>query len=287
LSIGIQDFDRAVQLAVHRIESYEHARKVFDEARELGFESISADLIYGLPMQTRSSFQKTLDLMVDLNPDRLAVFSYAHVPSLKRQQKGLEKHLPSESEKLQLFLDAIQRFTSAGYEHIGMDHFARSGDPLVAARNNGTLHRNFQGYTTHSETDLVGFGVSAISHVGHTFTQNFRDLSSYEDAVRSDRLPTFRGYVQSSDDIIRGAVIEECLCNETISKDSLEQHFGIVFDDYFKPELARLIQLECDGLIEGRSSRTIRVTRSGRIFSRAIAKVFDTFEAAPVASKAV
>ena len=134
------------------------------------------------------------------------------------------------------------------------------GDPLVAARNNGTLHRNFQGYTTHSETDLVGFGVSAISHVGHTFTQNFRDLSSYEDAIRSDRLPTFRGYVQSNDDIIRGAVIEECLCNETISKDTIEQQFGIVFDDYFKPELARLIQLECDGLIEGRTSRTIRVT---------------------------
>ena len=202
LSIGIQDFDKAVQLAVHRIEPYEHTRKLFDKARELGFESISADLIYGLPMQTRSSFRKTLDLMVDLRPDRVAVFSYAHVPSLKRQQKSLEKHLPPESEKLQFFVDAIQKFTSAGFEHIGMDHFARPGDPLVEARNNGTLHRNFQGYTTHSETDLVGFGVSAISHVGHTFTQNFRDLRSYEDAIRSDHLPEFRGYVQSIDDVI-------------------------------------------------------------------------------------
>jgi oxygen-independent coproporphyrinogen-3 oxidase len=287
LSIGIQDFDRAVQFAVHRIERFEHTRKLFDEARELGFEGISADLIYGLPMQTRSSFQKTLDLMVDLSPDRVAVFSYAHVPSLKRQQKSLEKHLPSESEKLQLFLDAIQKFTSAGYEHIGMDHFARPSDPLVKARNNGTLHRNFQGYTTHSETDLVGFGVSAISHVGNTFTQNFRDLSSYEDAIRSDRLPTFRGYVQSNDDIIRGTVIEECLCNETISKDIIERRFGIVFDDYFKAELARLIHLESDGLIEGRALRTIRVTPTGRVFSRAIAKIFDTFESAAVASKAV
>jgi oxygen-independent coproporphyrinogen-3 oxidase len=260
---------------------------LFDEARELGFESISADLIYGLPMQTRSSFRKTLDLMVDLHPDRVAVFSYAHVPSLKRQQKSLEKHLPSESEKLQLFVDAIRKFTSAGFEHIGMDHFARPGDPLVEARNNGTLHRNFQGYTTHSETDLVGFGVSAISHVGHTFSQNFRDLRSYEDAIRSDHLPTFRGYVQSNDDVIRGTVIEECLCNETISKNTIGQRFGIVFDDYFKPELERLIELECDGLIEGRASRTIRVTPSGRIFSRVIPKMFDAFESAAVASKAV
>lgn len=287
LSVGIQDFDLNVQLTVHRIQPYERTRKLFDEARALGFESINADLIYGLPKQTRPSFQKTLDLVLELRPDRLAVFSYAHVPALKHQQKSFEKHLPSESEKLQLFLDAIRRLTLAGYEHIGMDHFALPGDALVTARDNGTLHRNFQGYTTHVETDLLGFGVSAISHVGNTFTQNHRDLSAWEDEVGAGRLPVFRGYVQTKDDAIRSAVIEECLCNGRISKPKVETRFQIQFDDYFRPELMRLNELECDGLVEGRMSRTIRVTANGRIFVRAIARIFDAFQSASIASKAV
>jgi len=287
LSVGIQDFDWNVQLAVRRIQPYERTRELFEQARELGFESINADLIYGLPRQTRSSFQKTIDLILNLNPDRLAVFSYAHVPELKRQQRSFEKHLPGESEKLQLFLDAIQHLTSAGYEHIGMDHFARPGDALVAARDNGSLHRNFQGYTTHAETDLLGFGVSAISHVGRTFTQNHRELTSWEDEIGSGRLPAFRGYVQTMDDVIRAAVIEECLSNGTISKDAIETRFKIQFDAYFTTELMRLNELERDGLIEGRTSPTIRVTPSGRIFVRAVARVFDAFRTAAVASKAV
>jgi oxygen-independent coproporphyrinogen-3 oxidase len=287
VSMGIQDFDWNVQLAVRRIQPYEHTRELFEQARALGFESINADLIYGLPKQTKASFRKTLDLVVDLNPDRLAVFSYAHVPSIKRQQKSFEKYLPAESEKLQLFLDAIARLTSAGYEHIGLDHFARPGDPLVAARNDGTLHRNFQGYTTHAETDLLGFGVSAISHIGHTFTQNHRDLAAWEDEIDADRIPVFRGYVQTKDDLIRGSVIEGCLCNGRVSKDDIENRFTIGFDDYFRPELARLAELERDGLIEGRTSRTIRVTSTGRIFIRTIAQVFDAFQSAAVASKAV
>jgi oxygen-independent coproporphyrinogen-3 oxidase len=168
-----------------------------------------------------------------------------------------------------------------------MDHFARPEDALVAARNNGTLHRNFQGYTTHAETDLIGFGVSAISHVGNTFTQNYRELNEWEDEVGSGRLPVFRGYVQTQDDSIRGAVIEECLCNGHISKDAIEKRFEIDFDDYFRAELMRLNELERDGLVEGRQSRVIRVTSTGRIFVRAIAKVFDAFQSAAVASKAV
>ena len=287
LSMGIQDFDANVQLAIRRIQPYAHTRELFDNARALGFESINADLIYGLPKQTRSSTLKTLDLVLELDPDRLAVFSYAHVPVLKHQQRSFEKYLPSESEKLQLFVDAVRRLTAAGYEHIGMDHFARPSDGLVAARNNGSLHRNFQGYTTHGETDLLGFGVSAISHIGNTFTQNHRELRAWEDEVGAGRLPVFRGYVQTRDDAIRAAVIEDCLCNDRISKNEIERRFQINFDDYFLSELMRLHEYERDDLIEGRMSRMIRVRPAGRVFVRVIAKVFDAFQTAVVASKAV
>jgi oxygen-independent coproporphyrinogen III oxidase len=287
LSVGIQDFDNAVQLAVRRFQSYECTRDIFEQARVLGFESVNADLIYGLPKQTRSSFDKTLDLMLELNPDRVAVFSYAHVPSIKHQQKSFEKYLPSEREKLTIFMAAVARLISAGYEQIGMDHFARRSDPLVAASINGTLHRNFQGYTTHAETDLIGFGVSAISHVGGTFTQNVRDLCEYENAIDAARLPVFRGYVQSRDDVIRGAVIEECLCSGRISKEAVENRFGIQFDEYFGPELAHLKAMGHDGLITGAETHHITVTPVGRIFIRSIAKVFDAFQSAAVASKAV
>jgi oxygen-independent coproporphyrinogen-3 oxidase len=287
LSLGIQDFDWNVQLTVRRIQPFDLTREVFEQARSLGFESINADLIYGLPKQTRTSFQKTLDLVIGLNPDRLAVFSYAHVPSLKKQQKSFERFLPAEEEKLQLFVDAIERLTAAGYEHIGMDHFARPSDPLVAARDNGTLHRNFQGYTTHAETDLIGFGVTAISHVGHTFTQNHRELGAWEDEIDAGRVPVFRGYTQTRDDLLRGAVIEECLCSRRISKDVIEKKFDIEFDNFFRPELMRLEELERDGLIEDRTSRVIRVTSAGRIFVRAIARAFDAFQGASVASRAV
>jgi oxygen-independent coproporphyrinogen-3 oxidase len=287
VSMGIQDFDWNVQLTIRRIQPFEHTQALFEQARALGFESINADLIYGLPRQTRESFQRTLDLILELNPDRLAVFSYAHVPSIKKQQKSFEKFLPSEPEKLQLFVDAIERLTSVGYEHIGMDHFARPSDPLVAARDNGSLHRNFQGYTTHAETDLLGFGVSAISHIGHTFTQNQRELTAWQDEIGAGRTPVFRGYAQTRDDLIRGAVIEECLCNGRIWKDGIERKFNIDFDAFFRPELTRLHELELDGLIEDRTSRMIRVTPAGRIFVRTIANVFDAYQAASVASKAV
>ena len=287
LSVGIQDFDMNVQLAVRRIQSFERTRSLFEQARDLGFDSINADLIYGLPKQTRASFQKTLDLVLELSPDRLAVFSYAHVPALKKQQRSFEKFLPTEPEKLQLFVDAIERLTAAGYEHIGMDHFARPSDPLVAARDNGSLHRNFQGYTTHAETDLIGFGVSAIGHVGNTFTQNHRDLAAWEDEIDAGRVPVFRGYTQTKEDLIRGAVIEECLCSGRISKDEIERKFSIEFDGFFRPELEALAELERDGLIEDRTSRVIRVSPAGRIFIRAIARTFDAFQAAQVASKAV
>jgi oxygen-independent coproporphyrinogen-3 oxidase len=287
LSIGIQDFDADVQLAVRRFQPFDRTRELFATARELGFESINADLIYGLPKQTRASFNKTVDLLLTLKPDRIAAFSYAHVPSIKRQQRAFEKHLPSEMEKLQIFMDAIERLTSAGYCHIGMDHFARPSDPLVRASANGTLHRNFQGYTTHAETDLIAFGVSSISHVGETFTQNVRELTEYDQAVRSGRLPIFKGYVQTRDDQVRSAVIEDCLCNSIISKDRIEERFGIDFDGYFAEELERLKIFEIDGLVGGRTTQQIRVTPPGRLFVRSIARIFDVFQPAAVASKAV
>jgi oxygen-independent coproporphyrinogen-3 oxidase len=287
LSVGVQDFDWNVQRAVRGIEPNNHTATLMEQARALGFESINVDLIYGLPKQTRASFSETLDLVCELSPDRLAVLSYAHVPNLKRQQRSFERYLPSEEEKLQFVVDATDKLISAGYEHIGMDHFAKPGDPLVIARDNGSLHRNFQGYTTHGEKDLIGFGVSAINHIGKTFTQNYRELTTWEDEIDAGRIPVFRGYVQSKDDSIRADVIEDCLSNGQISKERIEKRFSIDFDEYFRPELMRLIEFERDGLIEDRVSRVIRTTDRGRTLLRSVARVFDTFQTAAVASRVV
>jgi oxygen-independent coproporphyrinogen-3 oxidase len=287
ISVGIQDFDAVVQAAVRRFQSIEATRKIFDKARSLGFDSINADLIYGLPHQTPQSFARTLDQVIELAPHRLAVFSYAHVPSMKRQQRSFEKHLPDESRKLELFELALARLKSAGYEHVGMDHFALPSDPLVAARDNGTLRRNFQGYTTHGGLDLLGFGVSAISHSGRTWAQNHRELSHYHDAVRRGRVPVFRGHVLTPDHRIRAAVIDSLLCSDNVRKDAIEQSFSIDFDDYFRSELMRLEEFELDGLITGRTERALDVTPAGRVFVRTIARVFDTFPGSAIASKAV
>jgi oxygen-independent coproporphyrinogen-3 oxidase len=262
-------------------------RDLLTEARQLGFESINVDLIYGLPFQTSTSFANTLELTQSLNPDRIAVFSYAHVPSIKKQQKALESHLPGETEKLDLLLMAIDRLTAAGYDFIGMDHFAKRDDPLSVALRQGTLHRNFQGYTTHSETDLLAFGVSSISHVGDTFTQNHRELPLYQASVQAGQSPVIRGYIMTEDDRIRGTVIEKILCHASLSKADVERQFGIEFDKYFEPELLRLQEFERDALVSGIDSPTLQVTPVGRIFIRTIAQVFDAFQAAPVASRAV
>jgi oxygen-independent coproporphyrinogen-3 oxidase len=287
LSLGIQDFDTDVQQTIRRIQPFEQTRDAFAHARALGFDGVNADLIYGLPRQTRDSFSRTLDQVLCLAPDRLSVFSYAHVPTLKRQQKALEPFLPGESDKLELFELAVDRLTAAGYVFIGIDHFALPGDPLVEARDNGSLHRNFQGYTTHGEADLLGFGVSAIGAVAGTFTQNPRELGAYTAAIAEGRLPVFRGYHRTRDDQIRGAVIETWLCHGRIEKEDIERRFGIVFDSYFQPEIELLEDFEHDGLLEGRKTRRIRATSAGRVFMRAAARVFDAFQPAAVASGTV
>lgn len=287
LSVGIQDFDPAVQATVRRFQTFEETRAIFDTARELGFGSINADLIYGLPKQTPFSFAKTLDQVLELNPDRVAAFSYAHVPTMKRQQRSFEQFMLSPSDKLDLFLLASQRLTSAGYQQIGMDHFARPWDTLVSAQNHGTLHRNFQGYTSHAQADLLGFGMSAISKTGKVFCQNLRQSGEYQQALRSRKLPVFRGYVLSKDDEIRGRVIESLLCANTVVKNAVEKAFGINFDSYFEAELMRLEDFQRDGLISDLTGRTLRATPTGQIFIRRIAQVFDRFQSSAAASRAV
>jgi len=287
LSIGVQDFDPLVQKAVRRIQSYEMTRETFESAREMGFHSINVDLIYGLPLQTTTSFATTLERILTLKPDRIAAFSYAHVPSLKKQQRAFERDLPSEDEKLRLFLMTIDTLTAGGYRYIGIDHFALPDDPLELARQDGSLHRNFQGYTTKAETDLIGFGVSAISHLGNTYTQNTRETMPYAAAVYGGVLPTSRGYVMTADDRIRAAVIESILCNGVVIKSAMEKRFGIRFDEYFNDDLDRLASLEDDGLVEGVRSSKITLTSNGRIFCRVVARTFDAYQTGTVASKAV
>src|SRR4029079_1889952 len=204
LSVGVQDFDAAVQQAVHRVQSAAETRRVVDEARASGFRSVSRDLIYGLPRQTLDSFSATLDKVVALDPDRIALYSYAHLPALLKPQRRIDTAaLPSPESKLQILTLAIGRLTRAGYVYIGMDHFAKPGDDLAVAQRQGRLQRNFQGYSTHPESDLLGFGVSAIGRVGPAYSQNVKSLDEYYGALDAGRLPVWRGLDLSADDLVR------------------------------------------------------------------------------------
>jgi len=276
LSMGVQDFHPKVQETVHRVQPYEMTRDLVVQARELGFESISVDLIYGLPYQTASTFAHTMDQVREISPDRVAMFSYAHVPWLKKQQGSFADQLPEGSEKFRIFRTGLEALLEAGYLYIGMDHFARPGDELAAAQQNRTLHRNFQGYTTKAGADLYGMGVSAISSISGAYAQNRREVPQYQTTVEQRGLATMRGYRLSSDDLIRRAVIGRLLCHTVILKPEIEQEFSIDFDAYFEPELARLGEPASDGLVTLGSSE-IRVTPLGRIFIRNVAMVFDRY----------
>ncbi|HKN61971.1 MAG TPA: oxygen-independent coproporphyrinogen III oxidase, partial [Candidatus Acidoferrales bacterium] len=276
LSMGIQDFEPRVQETIHRVQPYEMTRDLILVARGLGFESLNVDLIYGLPHQTAESFRATIAQTLTLSPDRVAMFSYAHVPWLKKQQGSFAVHLPEGREKFQIFRAGLEGFLDAGYLYIGMDHFARPGDELGVAQQNRTLHRNFQGYTTKAGADLYGMGVSAISSIGDAYAQNRREVPAYESAVADRGIATMRGYRLSPDDRIRRAVIGRLLCHTVIPKREVEQEFGITFDEYFALELERLEEPRSDGLVL-LSPGEIRVTPLGRIFIRNIAMPFDRY----------
>jgi oxygen-independent coproporphyrinogen-3 oxidase len=276
LSMGIQDFNPEVQKAVHRIQPYEMTRDIIQAGRRLGFDSINVDVIYGLPYQTAQSFGESVDQVIGLGPDRVAMFSYAHVPWLKKQQGSFVKHLPEGMEKFRIFQTGLARFLAAGYLYIGLDHFARPSDELSLAQKNRTLHRNFQGYTTKAGADLYGMGVSAISGVRGAYAQNYRDLPSYQDAIAQRGLATMRGYRLSQDDVIRRAVINRLLCHTVIPKREVEKEFAISFDEYFSEETARLEEFVADGLVRA-SADEIRVTMLGQIFIRNVAMIFDAY----------
>jgi oxygen-independent coproporphyrinogen-3 oxidase len=276
LSIGIQDFQPQVQQAIHRVQPYEMTRDLIAAARELEFESLNVDLIYGLPYQTAESFQHTIGQVLTLVPDRVAMFSYAHVPWLKKQQGSFQAHLPEGKEKFRIFRAGLEQFLGAGYLYIGMDHFARPGDELAAAQQNRTLHRNFQGYTTKAGADLYGMGVSAISSIGSAYAQNCREVPAYQEAAARRGVATMRGYRLSPDDVLRRSVIGRLLCHTLIPKQEIEREFSIGFDEYFAPELQRLEEARAEGLVE-LAPGEIRVTPLGRIFIRNVAMVFDRY----------
>jgi len=276
LSMGVQDFDAKVQKAINRIQPFEETRDLVMKARDLGFLSVNMDLIYGLPYQTPKSFERTIEKILLIGPDRLAVYSYAHVPWLKRHQEVLEKHLPSEKEKYQIFLSALKSFTQAGFQYIGMDHFAKPEDELAAARRNRTLWRNFQGYTTKAGTDLFGIGMSAIGCIHGAYVQNQREINPYQEAIERGGAATLRGFRLSQDDKVRARVIQNLLCHAVVVKSEIEKEFGIQFDSYFYESLKKLKGCADDGLVT-LSSGEICPTEVGRIFLRNLAMPFDAY----------
>jgi len=274
LSMGIQDFKEEVQKAVHRVQPFEMTRDLIASARDLGFDSINVDLIYGLPYQTGESFAHTVEQIVGLSPDRVAMFSYAHVPWLKKQQGSFVRFLPEGMKKFDIFRNGLLKFLEAGYLYIGMDHFAKENDELAVSQR--TLHRNFQGYTTKAGADLFGMGITAISGIQDTYAQNHRDIPHWEKAVNERGIATMRGYRLSQDDIIRREVISRLLCHTVIVKDEISRRFGINFDEYFAPELQHLKMPQEDGLVV-MNDREIRTAWLGRIFIRNLAMAFDPY----------
>ncbi|MDD4929433.1 MAG: oxygen-independent coproporphyrinogen III oxidase [Gallionella sp.] len=277
ISIGVQDFDEEVQRAVNRIQSEEETLQVIEAARANGFKSVSIDLIYGLPKQTLEGFGVTLDKVIAANPDRLSIYNYAHMPTIFKPQRRIhEDDLPEPQVKLDILSMAVNKLTGAGYVYIGMDHFAKPEDELAIAQRQGRLHRNFQGYSTHSDCDLVALGVSAIGKIGPTYSQNYRELADYYDALDRDQLPIMRGLELNADDLVRRAIIQGLMCHFELSKESLNIAYLIDFDSYFATEMNELREYEREGLLEI-SEQWISVTPKGRMLIRNICMVFDKY----------
>ena len=276
-SLGIQDFDPEVQRAVNREQSVEQTMQVIADCRDSGLRSVNVDLIYGLPRQTLEGFGCTLDTVLDAQPDRLAIYGYAHLPEMFKAQRHIDaRELPDAETRLGLLCLAIERLSAAGYRYIGLDHFALPGDDLGRAQEAGGLHRNFMGYTTHADSDLIGLGVSAISHVGDSFSQNPRDLASWEMAVDRGHLPAWRGMELDSDDVLRADAIQQLMCQGEIDIAAFEYRHGIDFPAYFADSLERLEPLVEDGLVRiGRN--VIAATSRGRLLLRIIAMCFDRY----------
>ena len=277
LSFGIQDFDPAVQKAVHRIQPVEQVFSLMESARSLGFESINADLIYGLPQQTPESFDRTLAQIVQLKPDRIALYAYAHLPErFKPQRRIITVELPNGAAKVSMLSRSLSTFIDAGYVYVGMDHFALPTDALAVAKRQGRLHRNFQGYSTQPDCDLIALGVSSIGRVGATYSQNAKTLAEYYDLLDQGRLPVVRGLAVSRDDLVRRAVIMALMCQGQVQFESIELAYLVDFKTYFASELAALNALADQGLVEVTDSG-IQVTADGWFFVRAIAMVFDRY----------
>jgi oxygen-independent coproporphyrinogen-3 oxidase len=291
LSFGVQDYDPKVQRAVNRMQTPEETESVIARSRAAGFHSLSIDLIYGLPLQTPQSFAVTLERVIRSRPDRIAAYAYAHLPHVfKAQRRIREGDLPSSETRLALLGLTIEKLSEAGYEYVGMDHFALPADELIKARDGGTLHRNFQGYSTHAECDIIGLGVTSIGHVGATYSQNLKSLADYERTLEAGRLPVQRGLVLTDDDRVRAAAIQELMCYGRISGGSIGQRFHVDFADYFADALERLKPFEDDGLLQRRADM-IEVTPAGRLLLRNVAMVFDAYlkpgGATPMYSRAI
>jgi oxygen-independent coproporphyrinogen-3 oxidase len=277
VSFGVQDFDANVQEAVHRVQSTQQIFDLVQTAREIGFRSINVDLIYGLPRQTPVTFHATLDTLRQLRPDRIALYAYAHLPTRFKPQRRIDAaELPDAASKVSMVQQAIAALLAEGYVHIGMDHFALPDDSLAIAKRQGRLHRNFQGYTDQIDGDLIGLGVSAISKIGPTYSQNAKTLSEYRDCLNQGRLPVVKGIELSADDIMRRSLIMALMCQGRVSIEAMEIAHLIDFEKAFANELAELRQYEELGLIE-RSHDWLQVTEQGWYFVRAIAMVFDRY----------
>lgn len=281
LSVGIQDFDPTVQAAINRIQSFEQTREVLDAARANGFRSTSVDLIYGLPKQAVATFRRTLEQVIALAPDRVATYAYAHLPERFKAQRQIDAaDLPGAATRLELLALTVETLTAAGYRYIGMDHFARPDDDLARAQDAGTLQRNFQGYSTHGDCDLIGLGMSAISHVGASFSQNARDLPGYYAALDAGRLPVVRGLELDGDDVLRAAAIQELMCHGRLDLAAFSARQRIDFALYFADALARLHELERDGLVDIAPDALV-VTPRGRFLLRNVAMCFDVYLGRP------
>jgi len=277
ISLGVQDFDPKVQQAVNRIQPESQTMGAINGARDLGYKSISVDLIYGLPFQSVSSFNTTLDRIIELSPDRLSVFNYAHLPEMFKPQRRInEEDLPSPQEKLEILHQAIDKLTTAGYVYIGMDHFAKPDDELAVAQREGKLYRNFQGYSTHAECDLIAMGITAIGKVGNAFSQNVKTLEQYYEAIDSGHLPIYRGLALTDDDLLRQKVISELICHFELQFSTIEKHYGIEFSQYFATELDELKAMQADSLLSV-DSKQIIVNPNGRLLIRNICMVFDKY----------